>query len=117
MGDDVTTKKIYWTDAIERARDFLQNNAASPEWRAKIYTWEGTEKLLGVRVSEVDFCYGTPGMAGSGGSSYMQVDVPWGACVCLCVERLIIAYAEQWPADEIEEEEQRLVYAIKGTNP
>ena len=104
-----------WDAAVERAKAFLKSKQADPKVNVDIYVWEGKQQpAIGVRVAEVSFSTFDPTSQTGGGSSYMQVDVPWGAAVCLLTERLIIAYADAWPDDETREEEDRLLYAIKG---
>jgi hypothetical protein len=60
--------------------DYFDRRAASLQQRP----W------CGVHVAEVDF------HNESGGSSYMQVDAPWGIAVCAQVERCILALVEAW---------------------
>lgn len=108
-----------WKDAVKRAEAFVAKHAeGAPE--VSIYTWADHPldaprlRSIGLRVAEVSFWWPAPNSTAErpqgGGSSYMQVDVPWGAAVCLLAERLILAYAEDWPA---EIEEDRLAYALK----
>lgn len=71
----------------------------------KIYTYNdevNKRPLAGCIVSEVSF------ISNSGGCSYMQVDLPWGLAVCAQVERCILAIAEGWEKEEIDEEFARL---------
>lgn len=113
-----------WRDAVKRAEAFISKSGiasgAGETAEVSIYTWADHDpprlRSIGLRVAEVSFWWAAPDSTkeaplGSG-SSFMQGDLPWGAAVCLLTERLIIAYAEDWPADEIMEEEQRLVYAL-----
>lgn len=118
-------KAIQWQAAVKRATEFITKSAC-PDGATKvnIYTWVDNPldahqlRSIGLRVAEVSFWTPAPDSTAErpmgAASSFMQVDVPWGAAVCLLTERLVIAYAEDWPAEEVEEEEQRLVYAMRG---
>ncbi len=61
----------------------------------------------GIRVAEVSF------HNDRGGSSYMQVDVPYGLLTCAAVERILLALVEDWEDEEIEEEWWRLERVIE----
>lgn len=120
-------KAVHIDKAIKMAQTFLQNeqNKRSEKageqvgsTRVSIYHWHENKKdkpqqnRIGPRVAEVSFF--TPKGSGGAGSSLMQVDVPHGAAACLCAERLILAYTLGWTDEEIEEEQERLVYAVFG---
>lgn len=72
--------------------------------------WAGHDRppAVGYRIAEVNFHHA------SGGSSFMQVDIPDGAAACLVAERLAIALIEQWENEEIESEKERLIAACWG---
>ena|SRR5579864_1736438 len=61
----------------------------------------------GVMVSEVSF------HSDLAGCSFMQVDVPWGIAVCGQTERCILAFIENWPEEEKQEELDRLSYCFQ----
>lgn len=125
-------KTATWLNAVKRAKGFIESNPkVNPnDAEVTIYTWTGADapqteppdakrlRSIGLRVAEVSFWKPAPGSTPErplgGGCSYMQVDVPWGAAVCLLTERLILAYAEGWTAEEIAEEGERLVYGMLG---
>lgn len=125
--------KMSWDAAIQKVEAFL--NRKLREWedahevpagaQITLYAWSAAENiddgaahrngkalqnLIGARVAEISSFTRTA--TGGYGSSYMQVDLPYGAAACLCAERLIIAYAMGWPDDEVEEEEERLDYMM-----
>lgn len=98
---------------------FLQSEVDKREEPGKftphIELWPRSNALVGVRVAEVDFTFGEPGQAGSGGGSLMQVDVPYGLVACAAAERLVLGLC-LYPNDteELEDDKWRLVKAIWG---
>lgn len=111
-------EKPNWSRATSEVVAFLNNELKAEgkkDVTAKIYRWDESnptrESVLGPRVAEVDF------LRGNGGSSFMQVDLPHGAAVCLCAERLIIAYAEGDWGDDLFDEEWRLCMAVFERGP
>ena len=84
--------------------------------RIDIYAWEdGSDmrrhRVVGFRVAEVSFWRDRGGGTG-GGSSYMQSDAPHGLLVCAATERAVIAFVEEWPAEQQHEEIWRLALVI-----
>jgi hypothetical protein len=94
--------KLEYAEAIEYTERWLADNvldavAIANGVQCSIYDYhDGNADNLkkrpwtGVRVAEVSFH--TKG----GGSSFMQVDMPWGVAVCGQVERCILALVEGW---------------------
>lgn len=114
------TEPLSYADAIGHVEGFLLTALAaefSPNVEVKVYDYfDGDETKLakrpwvGVRISEVSFH-----VRGVGGSSYMQVDQPWGIAFCGQVERCILALIENWNAsgqEETDQEFERLQFLI-----
>ena len=80
----------------------------------KVYTYNELDKRrkshkrpwAGVLVAEVSF------FNEQCGCSYMQVDFPYGMAVCAQTERAILAFIEEWPKDELDEELSRLSFCL-----
>lgn len=111
-------EKLSWDKATSLVTNFLTAELKADgrkDVSPKIYLWDDNDPerrlWLGPRVAEVDF------IRGNSGSSFMQVDVPHGAAVCLCTERLIIAYAEGDWGDDLFDEEWRLCIAVFNRGP
>jgi hypothetical protein len=71
----------------------------------KIYIYNDAKMLrkwAGVMVAEVSFS------SALGVASFMRVDVPWGIAVCGQTERAILAFIEEWPDEDKQEELDRL---------
>lgn len=105
------TKLLSWKLAHSKVEDFIRSQRLTADIEVNIYLWEDNFKL-GPRVAEVSF-FRPNGTGGGAGSSYMQVDLPYGAAACLCAERLIIAYHEGWNKEDLQDEEWRMAKAIK----
>lgn len=119
MGGKVDTKK-----AIRKVEEFLAeiqkaeypNETALPTiellvWPNKDWSPPAMDRheCVGVRVAEVGFI--APDRMS--GSTFMQVDQD-SAPACFFAERLVIAFAEEWPEAEILDEKWRLVLAVFG---
>lgn len=91
-------------------------NAISGAGKVRLYCWpayndkiEARHRLVGLRVAEVSIEYG------SGGESFMQVDVPQGALMCFLAERALIARMEEWDEADEREEAWRFMKAFLGS--
>lgn len=111
-------KKLDWDRATQEVITFLKAELLADgkkDTSVTIYCWDNDDAkrkaVLGPRVAEVDF------VRGNSGSSFMQVDLPHGAAVCLCAERLIIAYAEGDWGEDLFDEEWRLCIALFDRGP
>lgn len=114
--------KLDWNRATAEVAAFLKAELRADgknDISVAIHRWDkdnpAREAVLGPRVAEVDFFRQTA--TGGSGNSFMQVDLPHGASVCLCAEHLIIAYAEGDWAEDLYDEEWRLCMAVFKRGP
>ena len=105
------TQQLSWKLAHSKVEDFIRSKLTDPAVEVSVYVWEDNFKY-GPRVAEVSF-FKSNGNGGGSGSSFMQVDLPYGAAACLCAERLIIAYHEGWTGDDLADEEWRMAEVIE----
>jgi hypothetical protein len=102
-------KRDKFTEAVTAVEGYLLRHAPKG-MTPKIYTYRELDArqrpFAGCIVAEVAFDNDR------GGCSFMQVDVPWGIAVCGQTERCILAFVEDWPKDELDEELQRLSYCF-----
>lgn len=112
----MATTKLSIQSAKRRVEKFILEHLSNrTNEQVKIYTWDSKRntKLIGIRVAEVSVVQ-VRSKGGLSGYSWMQVDLPYGLAVCAQAERLMLAYLEKWPDDELAEEEWRMAFAMKG---
>mgnify|MGYP003576178129 CR=1 FL=1 len=92
----------------------LDRRGEPGKYTPHIELWTKYSGHVGIRVAEVDFTFGEPGTVGSGGGSFMQVDVPHGLTACAATERLMLALCDGTDTEEIEDAKWRLRPGIWG---